>query len=108
MGEGVATHRPFKIIALFPDDEAQTAPAGELRRRSAATSQVAPGILPAASRVFFVYLGFEKIANMTEEVRNPARNIPVTILRHVTTTLYALAAIGSRSWACGAATRFRR
>src|SRR5689334_15685566 len=60
MGEGVATHRPFKIIALFPDDEAQTAPAGELRRRSAATSQVAPGILPAASRVFFVYLGFEK------------------------------------------------
>jgi amino acid transporter len=54
-----------------------------------------PGVLPAASTVFFVYLGFEKIANMTEEVRNPERNIPLSIFVSlgVTAVLYVLVSL---------------
>ncbi len=57
------------------------------------------GVLPAAATVFFVYLGFEKIANMTEEVRSPARDIPRAIFYSIaiTTVLYifvSLAVIG--------------
>jgi amino acid transporter len=53
------------------------------------------GVLPAASTVFFVYLGFEKIANMTEEVQNPARNIPLAIFLSlgVTAVLYVLVSL---------------
>lgn len=53
------------------------------------------GVLPAAATVFFVYLGFEKIANMTEEVRSPARNIPRAIFHSIaiTTTLYILVSL---------------
>jgi hypothetical protein len=41
------------------------------------------GVLPAAATVFFVYLGFEKIANMTEEVRKSlARHSPRHFLEH--------------------------
>jgi amino acid transporter len=53
------------------------------------------GVLPAAATVFFVYLGFEKMANMTEEVRNPSRDIPRAIFLSiaVTTILYVLVAL---------------
>lgn len=53
------------------------------------------GVLPAAATVFFVYLGFEKIANMTEEVRSPARNIPRAIFHSIaiTTALYVLVSL---------------
>jgi amino acid transporter len=53
------------------------------------------GVLPAASTAFFVYLGFEKIANMTEEVQNPARNIPMAIFLSlgVTAALYILVSL---------------
>ncbi len=53
------------------------------------------GVLPAAATVFFVYLGFEKIANMTEEVRSPARNIPRAIFHSIaiTTALYILVSL---------------
>lgn len=53
------------------------------------------GILPAAATVFFVYLGFEKIANMTEEVRSPARTIPRAIFYSIsiTTALYILVSL---------------
>lgn len=53
------------------------------------------GVLPAASTVFFVYLGFEKISNMTEEVQNPARNIPIAIFLSlgVTAVLYVLVSL---------------
>jgi basic amino acid/polyamine antiporter, APA family len=53
------------------------------------------GVLPAAATVFFVYLGFEKIANMTEEARNPSRDIPRAIFSSiaVTTILYILVSL---------------
>jgi basic amino acid/polyamine antiporter, APA family len=53
------------------------------------------GVLPAAATVFFVYLGFEKIANMTEEVRNPGRTIPRAIFHSIaiTTALYILVSL---------------
>jgi|SRR5579863_1822395 len=53
------------------------------------------GVLPAAATVFFVYLGFEKIANMTEEVRNPSRDIPRAIFFSIaiTTILYILVSL---------------
>ncbi len=53
------------------------------------------GVFPAAATVFFVYLGFEKIANMSEEVRNPARTIPRAIFYSIaiTTALYILVAL---------------
>ena len=52
-------------------------------------------MLPAAATVFFVYLGFEKIANMTEEVRNPSRDIPRAIFFSIaiTTILYILVSL---------------
>jgi basic amino acid/polyamine antiporter, APA family len=56
---------------------------------------VGAGVLPAASAVFFVYLGFEKIANMTEEAERPTRDIPVAIFVSlgVTTVLYVLVSL---------------
>jgi basic amino acid/polyamine antiporter, APA family len=71
--------------------------AGAFARRPA-EALVAPmgdGILPAAATVFFVYLGFEKLANMTEEVRNPSRDIPRSIFFSlaITTTLYILVSL---------------
>ena len=59
------------------------------------TETMTTGVLPAASTVFFVYLGFEKIANMTEEVRNPARNVPIAIFLSlgVTAALYVLVSL---------------
>lgn len=59
------------------------------------SAKLSIGVLPAASTVFFVYLGFEKIANMTEEVYNPARNIPVAIFLSlaVTAVLYVFVSL---------------
>ena len=34
------------------------------------------GVFAAASLIFFAYLGFEDVANIAEETRNPRRNIP--------------------------------
>jgi amino acid transporter len=54
-----------------------------------------PGVLTAAAVLFFVYLGFEEIANMTEEVRSPARDLPpaIVISIGVTTLLYVLVSL---------------
>jgi APA family basic amino acid/polyamine antiporter len=54
-----------------------------------------PGAIEAAAVLFFVYLGFEQIANLSEEVRNPARDIPRAIFLSigVTTVLYVLVAL---------------
>ena len=53
------------------------------------------GVLPAAAILFFVYLGFEEIANLTEEVRNPARDLPraIFISIGITTLLYVLVSL---------------
>jgi hypothetical protein len=54
-----------------------------------------PDVIEAAAILFFVYLGFEQIANLSEEVRTPARDIPRAIFLSigVTTVLYVLVAL---------------
>ena len=53
------------------------------------------GVLPAAAIVFFVYLGFEGIANLTEEARDPSRDLPRAIFYSIgiTTLLYVLVSL---------------
>ena len=53
------------------------------------------GVLPGAAIVFFVYLGFEGIANLTEEVRDPSRDLPRAIFYSIgiTTFLYVLVSL---------------
>jgi basic amino acid/polyamine antiporter, APA family len=59
-------------------------------RGPAAAVATEPAVMAAAALLFFVYLGFEEIANMAEEVRNPGRDIPVALFVSlaVTTGLY--------------------
>lgn len=54
------------------------------------------GVGIAASLAFFAFIGFEDIVNMAEEVRNPTRAMPVSIIASllITTVLYTLV-----SWA---------
>ena len=54
-----------------------------------------PGIFSAATLMFFAYLGFEQIANVSEEVINARRNAPkaVIIALIVTTLIYILISI---------------
>jgi len=53
------------------------------------------GVLQATTLVFFAYLGFEQIASLSEEAKNPARSIPAAILLAVaiTTALYVAVAV---------------
>jgi len=52
-------------------------------------------IFSAVALVFFAYIGFEDIANIAEEVKKPARNLPRAIIYSIfiTTVLYCLTAI---------------
>lgn len=52
------------------------------------------GIVTAAAVVFFAYTGFEAVANLSEESRNPSRDIPraLLIVLGLCTTLYVLVA----------------
>jgi amino acid transporter len=54
-------------------------------------------VLPAAALVFFAFLGFEEIANLAEEARDAARDVPRAILVGVvvSTTLYVLVALSA-------------
>ena len=56
---------------------------------------VEPAVMAAAALLFFVYLGFEQIANLVEEVRQPARDIPLALFLSlaITTVLYVLVAL---------------
>jgi amino acid transporter len=53
------------------------------------------GIVAGASLVFVAYLGFEDLANLAEETRSPARNLPAAILvcLAVSTFLYVLVSL---------------
>jgi amino acid transporter len=55
------------------------------------------GVLGAAGLIFFAYLGFEDIANLAEEAKHPARDIPraIVIAVIVSTVLYVLVAAAS-------------
>lgn len=52
----------------------------------------APGIFTATALVFFVYIGFEDVANLSEEAKNPRRDVPRALLWSVaiTSLLYLL------------------
>jgi len=54
-----------------------------------------PGALAGAALVFFAYEGFEEIATLSEEVKEPSKNIPRALLIAlvVTGALYVLVAI---------------
>jgi amino acid transporter len=49
-------------------------------------------VLTGAALLFFVYLGFEDIANLAEEAKQPTRDVPRSIFLSLglTTLLYVL------------------
>ncbi|MCO5561953.1 hypothetical protein L7F22_015579 [Adiantum nelumboides] len=53
------------------------------------------GIFKAASVLFFAYLGFDAVATMAEETKNPGKDIPIGLLGSmiITTVLYCLMAL---------------
>lgn len=55
----------------------------------------APGVLSAAALIFFIYIGFEDVANLSEETVNPEKATPRALIISVviTTVLYILVAI---------------
>jgi amino acid transporter len=55
------------------------------------------GVVPGAALVFFSFLGFENIANLAEEAREPERDLPRAIFLSlaVATTLYVLVALAA-------------
>jgi APA family basic amino acid/polyamine antiporter len=52
-------------------------------------------IFSSIALIFFAYIGFEDIANIAEEVKNPAKNLPRAIIYSliISTILYGLTAI---------------
>ncbi len=48
-------------------------------RPPAVAMATTPSVMAAAALLFFVYLGFEEIANLAEEVRHPGRDIPIAL-----------------------------
>jgi len=60
-----------------------------------------PAVMAAAALLFFVYLGFEEIANLSEEVRHPARDLPLALFASmgITTALYVMVAVAVVSMA---------
>lgn len=54
-------------------------------------------MLPAAALVFFAYLGFENVASLAEEARDPARTMPRALLISVVVSavLYVLVALAA-------------
>ena len=57
------------------------------------------GVLGAAAIVFFAYLGFDETVNVSEEVKNPKKNVPKAILMSIaiTTVIYILVALSAIS-----------
>jgi len=53
------------------------------------------GTLSAAALIFFAYIGFEDLANISEEVKDPKRNVPRALLASIiiTTIIYVLVGI---------------
>ena len=57
------------------------------------------GVFQAAALIFFAYIGFEQITRLSEETRNPDRNIPRALILSIiiTAVLYILIAISAVS-----------
>ena len=58
-------------------------------------------VMAAAALLFFVYLGFEEVANLAEEARNPGRDLPFALFVSLaaTTALYIAVALAALSLA---------
>jgi APA family basic amino acid/polyamine antiporter len=61
------------------------------------------GVFSATTLVFFAYLGFENIANISEETKNPRKTVPLALLLSIiiTTLVYvlvSLSAVSLASW----------
>ena len=65
----------FGIFQVNPQNFAQFSPNGLF------------GILQGAGFIFFAYLGFGRIAALGEEVKNPERNMPLSILIALTASI---------------------
>ncbi len=63
--------------------------------RNLLESNGATGVLGAAALVFFAFIGFDEVATLSEEVRNPRRTVPLALLVSlgVSTVLYVGVAI---------------
>jgi amino acid transporter len=74
------------IVAAWTSDRSGSPPA---------TLHAQPAVMAAAALLFFVYLGFEEVANLAEEVHRPARDLPLALLVSIgiTTALYILVAL---------------
>jgi amino acid transporter len=61
------------------------------------------GVFSGAALVFFSFLGFENVANLAEEAKEPERDLPRAILLSlgVATTLYILVALAAVALASG-------
>jgi APA family basic amino acid/polyamine antiporter len=57
------------------------------------------GVFTAAALIFFAYIGFEQITRLSEETKNPVKNIPRALLLSImiTTILYVLVALSAVS-----------
>eukprot|EP00747_Dinoflagellata_sp_TGD_P186048 gnl/TRDRNA2_/TRDRNA2_42882_c0_seq1.p1 gnl/TRDRNA2_/TRDRNA2_42882_c0~~gnl/TRDRNA2_/TRDRNA2_42882_c0_seq1.p1 ORF type:complete len:564 (+),score=68.43 gnl/TRDRNA2_/TRDRNA2_42882_c0_seq1:273-1964(+) len=51
------------------------------------------GILSAAVLVFYAYIGFDAVATIAEEVRNPSRNVPLGMLLSIAIAVCVYAAV---------------
>ena len=57
------------------------------------------GVFSAAALIFFAYIGFESIAKLSEETKNPSKTIPRAILLSIliSTIIYILVAVSAVS-----------
>jgi len=61
-----------------------------------------PGLLQASALVFFAYMGFEEMVKLSEETKNPEKNIPlaliialaISILLYILVSLAAVSVVG--------------
>lgn len=53
------------------------------------------GVLTASALIFFAFIGFEDLANISEEVKNPTKNVPRALMYSlaITAVLYVLVGI---------------
>lgn len=71
--------------------------AGSGRMGAALATPPQAGTFAGAALIFFVYTGFEGLANLAQETRDPQRAMPRAILASlaITTTLYVLVALAA-------------
>jgi amino acid transporter len=66
----------------------------EMIERLAARPEHLQEVLPAATIAFFAFIGFEDIANVAEEAKDPRRALPIAILVAIGVTTVIYVAVG--------------